>query len=672
MRIKWEFFWTLLVIYGVIGGCDRRRDLEIEATTKKEESSVNIETHVKSRGRVIILGFDGVDPDLLEQWKEELPNIKGFINNRQLKRLKSVVPPQSPVAWISFATGTYPGSHGIYDFLRRDPKSYIPRLGVTEVIPRPIGPPIVKSYRQGVSFWQYASKNGVKVRVLNIPYIFPPEELHLGEMLSGLGVPDLRNTNSSFTLFGTDIPEEKLKEPARGGIFVPLELKDGEAEALVEGMYLGEDEGRVSTRLRFVPDFNARTVDVIIEDGKRIKLTPDNPTEWVELTLRSKTRKFFSIVRFYLVKLKDKDFRVYMTPLCYHPEEPYTPISYPITYAGRLKKEYGYYNTVGWKYDTSALSEGALTDEQFLNLVLLNMYERERIILSELKKGGFDLFIGVFTATDRVAHMFYRYLDKEHPLYNEEGGKKYGDAIKNIYKEMDRIIGEVKKLLNSEDKFIIISDHGFHSFRRGVHITTWLLENGYLVLKNNNRSTTPYYIIGLDDDKPYGIDWSKTKAYALGTGQIYINLRGREPKGIVDKKDYESLVEEIKTKLLGLEDKEKGGRKVISNIYTRKDVWYKGEREEEMPDIQIGFQEGYETSWESRTGAVPPPPIIVDNRDRWSGEHAANDVRDTEGILITNFPVKEGDPEIVDIAPTVLNFFGIKVPQNYIGKSLFE
>ena len=164
------------------------------------------------------------------------------------------------------------------------------------------------------------------------------------------------------------------------------------------------------------------------------------------------------------------------------------------------------------------------------------------------------------------------------------------------------------------------------------------------------------------------IDWSKTKAYAVGTGQIYLNLQGRERDGIVTSAEVPALIAQIKEGLVALRDSECGGVPVVRTVYAGSDV-LKGERAADAPDMQIAFAENYRTSWETILGGVPKG-LFADNDKKWSGDHAASDVAETPGILISNRVIGPEIPSIVDFAPTAHGFFGKTAPVHYVGQSL--
>jgi predicted AlkP superfamily phosphohydrolase/phosphomutase len=624
----------------------------------------------KPKGRLIMLGFDGVDPDWLDRYMQEgkLPALAKMTRSDSGKTylpLRSSNPPQSPVAWASFATGTEPGEHGIFDFIGRSlPQAgvlrVVPRVATTSFEPQDVGPPVARNLRTGEPFWQRLGNAGVRVVALNVPYSFPPDPMREGRMLSGLGVPDLRETNSTFTYVGTDVTAEQAKKPPGGGVLVPLTMDQGKGRFAVEGPSIPAGDGKRMTVDAEIASQAADSASLTV-GGKTIALKTGAMSDWIELDFSHEGQVIRGIGRALLLEAGAKT-RLFITPLSMHPSAQYSPFTYPRTFGAQLADEVGLYKTVGWDHDTSALNAEVVDDGVFLSDMNEIETQRRKMLFDRLAKPDWDLLIWVSTATDRVAHMFYRLIDPEHPRYDAALAARYGSAIEDEYKRMDATVAEVLKKLGPDDTLLILSDHGFHGYRRGLHVNQWLRQQGLLTLNDDAAGSAREFL--------FDVDWRKTKAYALGTGQVYLNRVGRERDGIVSDADAPQVLEQIKSGLLALRDKERGDGQVVAQVYVGREV-FAGGRAADAPDLQIAFAEHYRTSWETILGGVPAE-MFADNTKKWSGDHAASDVADTDGILISNRTIAVPLAAIVDLAPTALSFFGQQPAPDHVGKSLLK
>jgi predicted AlkP superfamily phosphohydrolase/phosphomutase len=619
-----------------------------------------------ANNRVVIVGFDGVDPDWVERWSKDLPNLTKLLGGRKLQRLATTTPPQSPVAWSTFATSLNPGAHGIFDFVARDPQTYLPMVGTNDYAPpkldgtgKLLSKASATSPRQGVPFWKVAADAGERVRLLFVPYSFPPDALPADSaMLSGLGVPDLRLTNSTSFVFSS-------VQPSKSGSGVETVHLDGPApyRGTIVGP-VGASGTRVSIPITFMPSGDTVAIDT---GHGNIAWPVGQFSPWTVLTFDvSPSFRASASVRFFAISVPDAsgkgELLVYMTPLMVDPDDPYFDTSSPPAYAEALWKQYGPTKTIGWEDDTSALNAELIPDGLFLRDMNETMSARLAIALGELQKNDAELFVAVFTETDRVAHMFSRLSDPKSPRYDKKLAAQYGDAIKNTYVRMDEAVGKFLAALQPGDRFLLLSDHGFQSFRRGFHTNTWLLDNGYLVLKPGPRTDDD----GLLPGKGVGVDWSKTKAYAFGTGQIYLNVKGREGQGIVNPSDAKALAEEIAAKIATAKD---GATRVVSTAYVGADTYKGSQLGKRGPDIQLAFVDGYQTSRRTSLGGIPLKQF-EDNDKKWSGEHSSSDAKDTQGILVTNEGDLGPDPSIADIGPTALSLLGVAVPPAFEGKVL--
>ncbi len=629
--------------------------------------------------QVVVLGFDGADPKLAAKWIEEgkLPNLARLQRDGTFTPLGTTNPPESPVAWASFATGLNPGGTGIYDFLKRDPQTYLPELSLVSrergkflwgLIPLKL--PKVTNLRSGVPFYKAAASAGYKTTVVRMPLEFPPTTIPGGKLWAGLGVPDLRGTWGTFFYFSSDLTPWDVGDTEFGGKLVRLELNEGHAASTIEGPV--DPTSDKSTRLSIPIDFqvtpDSKAVTIKLQ-GQTAALAERQWSGWFHARFRaSPFLRLSSICRFYILQASP-DLQVYMSPLNLDPEDSPIPVSSPTAYSAQLARKHGLMKTLGWWHDTWALNEERIDEGVFLEDCWRTMQQEREILLDELKNDPPSLMVAVFTATDSVSHMFYRLIDPQHPRYDPELAAKYGDAIEQTYERMDAIVGDVMRLMKPDATLIIVSDHGFHSFRKGFNTNTWLVQNGYMTLKNPNAEEKQYNLDNLFGQGSFfpNTDWSRTQAYAVGLGQVYLNLRGREKYGIVDPgPEAQKILNDLRTKLLAVEDPDNHA-KVIENVYFASEIFH-GSRTSEAADLQMSFRDGYRTSWQTSLGAVPAG-IVVANMKKWSGDHCASDPSDTQGIFFSNRHVPD-PPSILDISPTVLKLLEVAPPAGLDGHAL--
>lgn len=653
--------------------------------------------------KLVILGFDGMDPDLAQQWMKagKLPNFSKVAAEGGIFSLETAHSPESPTAWASFATGVNAGKHNIYDFLVRDTATYLPDLAMVKREPPrflfnyvPISRPTVTSTRGGTSFWVTAGRAGVRSSILTVPVTFPPEEVPNGELLAGLPLPDIRGTMGTFYYFATDLSRYEEGNTEFGGILKRLVFDGNVAQAEIIGppnpivrqqerelrakQPLSADgkaqltalEADADVRLPFTIRWNreARTANVDVQ-GQTIHLSEREWSRWVDLEFRiNMLVRLKGMAQFFLIKAGN-DLQLYVSPVNWHPADPPMAMSQPESFASELFDRLGPYRTLGWPEATWPLNEERIDEATFMDDLDKAFNDRAEVILNRVDAKNWDLLVGVIETTDRVQHMMWRLTDPQHPMYNAELARMYGGAIEQMYQRADAFVGDVLSRLEPGTALMIVSDHGFHSFRWSVNLNTWLVEKGYMALQGQAPGEKK-----LDDLFGGGtfwenVDWSRTRAYAMGLGQIYINLKGREGKGIVNPgAEYDALIDSIATDLKAMQDPRDGAR-VVRNVYKRADI-YQGPFFDVAAELQVGFEDGYRTSWQTALGGTPPK-LIEPNMKKWSGDHGSYDYAITAGVLISNTKLNTPTPRIIDIAPTVLKYFGLSVPQDLDGKPIF-
>ena len=656
--------------------------------------------------RLVILGFDGMDPALVGTWMKEgkLPNLKRLADQGGMYPLATTHSPESPTAWASFATGVNPGKHNIYDFLVRDTTTYLPDLGMVRREPArflfdyiPYSKPKLSSLRGATSFWVTAGNAGVRSSVLTVPVTFPPENVPNGELLSGLPLPDIRGTMGTFYYFATDLSRYEEGNTEFGGILKRLVVESDVARTELVGppnpiikqkiqairtkpsltaadrATIADLQTKEDVRIPFTIRWNraAKTATVEIE-GESLRLEPGTMSRWINLDFRVNVFvRVHGMAQLLLMKA-DNELQLYISPVNWKPDRPPVPMSFPASFSGDLFDRLGYFRTLGWAEATWPLNEGRMDEKTFMEDLYKAFDDRAQVILSRIDSREWDVLVGVIESTDRVQHMMWRLMDPKHPMYDATLASRFGDSIERVYRRADQFVGEVLEHIEPGTPVLIVSDHGFHSWRKAVNLNTWLVQQGYMALQGQQPGEKKLDDLFGSGEFWENVDWNHTRAYAMGLGQIYFNLRGREGKGIVSPgAESTQLAEELSTRLLTMTDPDDGSS-IVRSVYKRDDV-YKGEYLANASELQVGMEDGYRVSWQTALGGSPQG-VVYPNMKKWSGDHGGYDFATTAGILIANRPIarrESGGPSIMDIAPTVLKYFGLPIPGDIDGKPLF-
>ncbi len=640
--------------------------------------------------RFIVVGLDGQDPKLTDRFLQEgkLPNFARLAEQGCYHPLRTTFPSVSPVAWSSFSTGSHPARHNIYDFLDRDRRTYLPVLSSTKIgsVDRrlklgkyriPLGKPELRLLRKSKPFWKILGEHNIWSTVLRVPITFPPDRFR-GAQLSAMCVPDLLGTQGTFIFFTTRSGGEAIKE---GGIRVHLNGASAGAggasadrfETIFEGPENDMLDGNPPMKIPMTIDIERSANLVHLDlDGEKHTLEPGKLTDWIDIGFKAAPgMKIRGICRM-LVTEMDEHFGLYVTPISFDPQKPAMPVSHPSYYSTYLAKKIGKFSTLGLAEDTWALNEGIIDDGAFLQMTYDIDKEREDMFFAALDRLRKGALVCVFDATDRIQHMFWRYLEDGHPAADAAaaaraaanggtaGEPEHKDAIEQLYIHNDKLVGRVMEKMGEDDMLVVCSDHGFNSFRRGVNLNTWLHENGYLHLQEGDDGSAEWL---------RGVDWSKTKAYAIGLTGIFLNIAGREEHGIVPPgEEAKALKAELVAKLSGLRDEEKD-EVGIRELFDTHEL-YNGPYLENAPDLLVGYNAGYRCSWDMATGVVAGE-VFEDNVKAWSGDHCI-DPRIVPGVMFCNRKIDVDDPALIDIAPTALQQFGIAPPKFMDGKVLFK
>ena len=683
--------------------------------------------------KVIVLGFDGVDARYTERWMNEgkLPNLARLRANGTFKPLLPTTPAQTPVSWSTFSTGIDPGRTGIFDFLRRDPKTYLPvfaafdettepflfgksnalflglgalllfaisaailllrgrRIGgfVALVLGLALGAGVyagVKKYipetrpgvvnrRQGTPFWEVAAASGKKATIVHVPVTFPATDFHEGHMLSGLGVPDISARVGKPFYFTSELDFQRGGTNEFSIEVVQLEDNKGVIETKIQGppnkLFKEPPYIAIPMKITVAEDRNSIEIEV---SGKKYPLRAGQWTGWVDFEFPfNPLIKVRGISRFHLLSVQP-EIKLYLSPINFDPRSlpPGFKVSAPGGWAAELAKEHGPYKTIGWQIDTWAISEGFATEKIFWDDMEWTVAQSRKMFASFLQRND-DLIVQCFEFPDRVGHVFWRIVDPKHPAYDAKLAAEWGDALLKAYQLMDAIVGDAMKAAEKNNALLLVaSDHGFASYRRHVHYNTWLVMNGYMTLKTGVEVKDRNVEMLFDQGQFWeNVDWSKTRAYAMGLGEVYVNLAGREAQGIVQPgAEYDALKKELKERLVAMVDPETNERPV-RRVVSREEAYRKFDPNM-IPDLFVMNNDGYRVSWQTSLGGVPKK-VFEDNKQVWSGDHCSVDPEIVRGIFFMNRKLTSPrEPYIADVYPTVLGALGVKAPYEVDGVEL--
>ncbi|MCU0243151.1 MAG: alkaline phosphatase family protein [Acidobacteria bacterium] len=622
--------------------------------------------------KVIVLGLDGLDPVLTKRWIDEgrLPAFRRLLEQGgDFRPLGTSLPPQTPVAWSNFITGMDPGGHAIFDFFNRDPKTYVPVFSATETTGGgrsirlgrtliPLSGGQVRNLRKGRAFWQVLEDRGIPATVFKMPSNYPPVESEQ-RTLAGMNTPDLKGSYGIFSYY-TNASAAVVQEAGGGGrvydVFVVGDRVEAELKGPTNAFKVGAPEAAVPFQVFLDPEHAAAK---IVLQGREFVLRQGEWSGWQRVRFGlMPTQSVHGICLFYLKEVRPK-FKLYVSPIHMDPARPALPLSTPESYARELERRFGPYFTKGLPADTSALENGVLDEEEFLHLD--NLVYEESMAMLEYELGRLDggLLFYYFSNADQRQHMFWRLTDPGHPAFDARLAARFGDVIARTYVEMDRALDLALRKADRDTVVLVMSDHGFNTFRRGFNLNTWLVREGFHRLKRPWKQEESAYFDNTD--------WSKTRAYGMGLNGLYINERGREGQGAVEPgADKDNLVREIVRRLEALRDPVTGDP-VVRKAFVAKEA-YRGRDLESAPDIVLGFAPGYRISWQSPLGGFPRE-VLEDNTQRWSGDHmSAPDV--LPGIAFANRKFTAVDPALEDLTASVLGVYGVERPAGMIGRDV--
>jgi len=625
-----------------------------------------------SKRKVIVLGMDGMDPQMLQRFinEGEMPAFKRFIEKGGFSKLQTTMPPQSPVAWASFITGTNPGGHGIFDFIHRDPKTFSPHLSTSRSFDSessmslgqwifPLDKGKVELLRRGTPFWSLLEQHGIPATVYQIPSNFPVVE-SATKQISGMGTPDMLGTYGTYTLY-SELPIESAQK-ADSGRFELVNLVNNQLKTTLKGPKnsFRKDQEASEVSLTINRDPNNKVARILLGDNE-VVLKEGEWSDWLPLSfpLIPVVASVSGMVRL-LLKQVHPYFQLYVSPINVDPLDPSLPIASPADFSKQLADSVGRFYTQGFPADFKGLSKGALTDDEYLQQATIVIDENIVALEHFLKNFHEGVLYFYFSNIDQNSHMLWRCMDETHPLYDSKASPAVKNGLRSFYKRMDFALQQTMAKADADTTIIILSDHGFTTFTREFNISTWLVENGFTVLTDNSK-------LGQGDFYRY-VDWSETKAYALGLNGIYVNRQGREKNGWVSASEAEKVKHEIIAKLPTVIDPV-GNKKVITAAYDSAEI-YSGPHLDVAPDVLVGYERGYRISDDAVLGKFPKE-ILANRVDKWSADHCIDPIN-IPGVLLANCKLTSQTPGIWDLAPSILSLYDIPTPSFMDGKVVLK
>ncbi len=586
-------------------------------------------------------------------------------------------------------------------------------------------PGVVANPLAAPPFWEIAAAAGKPVMVMDAAMSWDRAAVPDCHVLCGLGVPDARGGMGDWFIYTTD--ELEFDKPPRGrtdgltaGTVFSVSWAGDRIDTAVYGPENFAEAARLRARIAEIDERLSSTsvgwkegnalrderrdleealsevgrveVPLSIErrgaglrvtiDGHAQDLEVGQWSDWYPLVFELNALiKVHALTRVKLLELEGDLMRLYVDKLDIDPAQPpfWQPVSQPASFSADLVAALGEpFETYGWACMTMPFKSKEIDAVSMMEDIEFTMRWREKVAREMLSRDDWQVFFGVFSTPDRVQHMMYQFFDPEHPLYSPELADQtmeffgetihLADAIPAIYRQVDRIVGWVMdEYMREGDTLLICADHGFQSFRTQFDVNAWLAHEGYLVLKDG--------VTARDKSVLGFVDWSKTRAYALGLGAIYLNLEGREPNGIVSPAEADALLAEIRERLLAWKDPrpERAGATVVREVHVVREI-HDGPYVDREGDLQLGLAGTYRIAWDTTLGSMRldrgedgsygPGPVLRDNTNPWSGDHISMAQSDVRGIFFSNRPV-EVPPEgvhVLHVAPTALAAAGVTPP----------
>jgi len=547
--------------------------------------------------RTLLIGLDAFDPKIFETLSAQglLPNLTQYADAGGYAPFEVSNPPQSEVSWTSIATGLNPGGHGMFDFVHRDPATYLPYVSLLQTKSNALGTQFVPPHTATTIFEQ-ATRQGYPATVMWWPAMFPVRPELPVRVLPGLGTPDIQGRFGVGTFFVSD--PENVSATRKTPVEPLARVSTGRYAGKLAGPARKKGPATVTVTLDIVDELSAQ----LTVGKQRVRLIRGQWSPIFEVTFNmGRFIKVPALTRVILTQM-EPDVRLYFMPLQLHPLHSLWRYASPRGFVKRTWKEAGPFLTLGMPQDVTGLEDGCFNDAQFLALCDSIVQTRARILMYHLEHFNEGILASVFDTLDRIQHMFWGADDA---------------VITAWYIKLDALVGRIgQRLLKlglDDTNMVIVSDHGIAPYNYKVHLNRWLLDHGYMSLRADGE-----------------VDWANSQAYAVGLNSLYINLIGRESQGMVSQGDYVSMLDKLKTQLAQWQ----GPDGPVVRQAWRQDEAFEGPLSSYGPDLVLGYAPGYRASPETGLGKWGDT-ALVSNHDHWGADHCI-DYRVVPGVLFTN------------------------------------
>jgi predicted AlkP superfamily phosphohydrolase/phosphomutase len=384
------------------------------------------------------------------------------------------------------------------------------------------------------------------------------------------------------------------------------------------------------------PEARSANIDV---GGASAYLAEGQQSRWLEVSVRLNVlTSVRGLVRLHLVKAGNV-VQLYVSPIQWHPGQPPSAMSYPPEAAATLFDRLGEYRTLAWPESAWALADGYLSDEAFLAAQDETFTDRAAALMNRVESADWDLIIAGVECLDTTTRMMWRTIDPVHAAYDPALAGRFGNAIDRVYLKVDELVAQLRDRLPGDADIVVVSTYGAYTARHLVDLNRWLAEEGLLAW--TTARPAPVTLASLADASLWAdaVDWSRTSARAMGAGRIHLNVRGRDRHGIVEAgPQYDALIARLRERLGALTDPV-SGRRVVARVRSAREA-YAGPLTDQAP-----------------------------NTERWSAEHASADEGTVPGVWLSTIPLASDSMSVMDVAPTILRYFGRPVPPDTDGVS---